>query len=485
VPGNRYLPVAVCDIASPFDAICQELGHAYGFEHSFDDWGTEYGDPYDAMAAQFYGGVYTSVSFERPSVPAFTPLPVGVSDGTDPQKTIGPYISAAQIALSGYAPRLKAAGMVVDVPASFTTSASSFTLYALDYAIDRYPGQPLPMVAVIPPRPGGETYFLELRRKAGYDSGLRSNTLDTASPPVGLVIHSYNALTKQIRYVDTLTLADGSGDRDYHNFKRNFIVRVNRIGKDYQSVGLMVSSGDLWRNFGINLESVEHDIVAQTQSPVQKAEVSPCFMFPVGEYYYHYEYSFNLYTVIVSSLGYEKPGYTWTVNGILLDPAKNKANIPTTVKTPGPAGTSSINKPVEISYTIAKDRLSLSSNPELGNFSLVVEVKSSETSPEVLKNLYEDRSMVTSIKFDNVALRWDENYQNKQKACQDAIDAVNKKRTPRRKLGIPDPGDPFRERFFRVFIYQAVAVTLETIASVGDALAETARIISRQNTNRR
>ena len=223
------------------------------------------------------------------------------------------------------------------------------------------------MVAVIPPRPGGSTYFLELRRKAGYDNGLRANALDTTSPPVGLVIHSYNPLTERVTYIDTLALADGSGDRDYHNFTRDFIVRINRIGADYQSVGLTISSGALWRNFGINIENMDLDVVAQTQSAWQKAEVSPCFAFPIGEYYYHYEYSFNRYTVVVSSLGYEKPGYVWTVNGSALDPAKKKANLSDSVKSPGPLGAPTTNRLIEVSYSIAKDRLTLSCDPELGN----------------------------------------------------------------------------------------------------------------------
>ena len=32
-PPMRYIPAAVSDIHSSYDSVCQELGHAYGFEH--------------------------------------------------------------------------------------------------------------------------------------------------------------------------------------------------------------------------------------------------------------------------------------------------------------------------------------------------------------------------------------------------------------------------------------------------------------------
>jgi len=48
----KYVPVAVSDIASPFDMVCQELGHAYGFEHPLDRAREDYGDPYDSMASE-------------------------------------------------------------------------------------------------------------------------------------------------------------------------------------------------------------------------------------------------------------------------------------------------------------------------------------------------------------------------------------------------------------------------------------------------
>lgn len=482
-PRYKYLPVAVSDIASPFHMVCQELGHAYGFDHPLDRAGGDYGDPYDSMSSEWYGGVY-SPAFERPVDAA---LPVGQGEtGDDVQRIIGPYLSAAQLTIGPFAATLKAAGMFIDVPPSYATGASSFTLHALDEAIARFPAQPLPVTAVIPPDwPGGDTYFLELRRASGYDSGLRENAADGSRPPIGVVIHSHDKLRKRIVYVDTLPLADNSGDRDYHLFGGGgFTFRVTSIGADYRSVGITIGGRDFWRHFGVIVEDVQHEVLTTTQTEWQKAEVSPCFMFPVGDYYYHYKYDFNRYTLIVSSFGYEKPGYIWTINGTLLDPSANTANISASVESPGPAGKTIATRLVPIEYTVGADRLSMSCAPKIGNFSLLIEVKSVETSPEVLKNFYEDKSVVTSVRFDNVALEWDDNYKKRQEECEDAIEGVNRKHIPQRKVGVPKP-DPFRVRNIESLINELVEVDVGITNALVDGVAKVANIVMGQISKRR
>jgi hypothetical protein len=503
-PEQEYknLPVAVSDIDSPFDAVCQELGHAYGFEHPLDHAREEYGDPYDSMAAAWYGGVYSS-AFNRPVDPA---LPPGtVVDGIDQQRIIGPHISAAHHAIGPFAATLKAAGMFIDVPPSYATGASSFTLHALDDAIGNFPGKKLPMVAVIPPdTPGGETYFLELRRASGYDAGLRKNAPDTSRPPIGVVIHSHDKTRNLIVYHDTLPLADNRGDRDYHMFGGGgFTFRVTSIGADYRSVGITIGGRDFWRHFGVNIEEVRHEVPATTQTEWRKADVSPCFMFPVGEYSYHYKYNLNRYTIVVSSFGYEKPGYVWTVNGTVLGPSAssgagvggvatsvtptsaNIVKISASVESPGPTGKTVATKLVPIEYDIGPDRLTLSCDPQIGNFSLVIEVKSVETSPEVMKNFYEDRSVVTSVNFDNVALEWDDNYKQRQKECEDAVEGVNRKHIPQRKFGVPKPDDPFGVRNFEAVINELGEVSLGLANAVVDEVAKVANTIKGQISKRR
>lgn len=487
VQQYKQIPVALCDIAAPFDAICQELGHAYGFDHPLDLAFAEYGDPYDSMASEFYGGKYSSM-FERPLNPA---LPVGVAadgSGDDVERNIGPYVSAAQLYISHFAPALKAAGMFINVPPSYASGASSFTLHALDTAIINFPAQPLAIAAVIPPdTPGGNQYFLELRRVAGYDSGLNINDASAANPPrppLGVVIHSYDATRNRIVYVDTLPLVDNRGDRDYHCFAGGFTFRVTSIGTDYRTVGITVGGREFWRNFGVNIEDIVKDDLGTTETPWTRADVSPCFMFGPGDYFYHLEYHLFRYTLVASSFGYELPTYVWTVNGTALDPAKNTATVSTSVETPGPAGKSIATTMVPIEYTVGPARLSIGSKPDIGNFSLLIEVESGESSPGVLKNFYPDKSQVTSVRFDNVKLIWDENYTKAQKACADAVERVNEKHIPLRKVGVPKPEDPFRGRPLDFVVRDLADTGLRVANAVIDEVARVGNIVIGQISKR-
>ena len=50
--GIKSIGVTVIDIATPFDAACQELGHGFGLQHEVDDKGREYVCPYSVMSAR-------------------------------------------------------------------------------------------------------------------------------------------------------------------------------------------------------------------------------------------------------------------------------------------------------------------------------------------------------------------------------------------------------------------------------------------------
>lgn len=437
------------------------------------------------MSSQIYGGY--APSFLRAVNPA---LPVGVGDADeDVQRVIGPYTSAAQLYISPFAPKLKAAGMFVEVPPSYAWGASSFTLHALDRAIVRFPAVPSTIAAVVPPSsPGQRTYFLELRRIGGYDSGLSQNDASPATPPrppLGVVIHFYDPSRKRMVYVDTMPLSDHRGDRDYHSFAGGFTFRVTSIGADFQSVGITVGGREFWRNFGVNIENVITDDLGTTQTPWTPVLVSPCFMFAPGSYTYHLEHHFLRHTLVVTSFGYELPTYVWTVNGVVLDPAKNKTSISTSVETLKPTGKSVATATVQIEYSVGPDRLSLGCNPEVGNFSLLVEVKSAESSPAVLKNLYEDKTQVTSVRFNNVKLIWDERFNAAKKACADALDKVNDKHIPVRKVGTPTPGDPYRGRSIDALVREFVDAGVRVVDIAAREAVNVGNILIREITRGR
>ncbi|MEO8621889.1 MAG: hypothetical protein ABI625_12540, partial [bacterium] len=439
----KEIPVAVSDINTPFHMAAQELGHAYGFDHPLDAARHEYGDPYDSMASEAYGGVFN---------PAFTrsvdvTLPVGtIVNGLDQQRIIGPHLSAAQQTIGPFSDTLKSKGMFIDVPTSYAGGVSSFTLYALDYAISRFPQQPLPIVAIIPPTgPSDEKYFLELRRAEGYDAGLRKDSKDVVRPPVGVVIHLYDVALKKVAYIDTFPLPLTRGDTDYHLFTgAGFTFRVTSIGADFRSVGITIGGRDFWRHFGLTVEDPQrHESLVTTIGDWQPVLVSPCFAFPVGPYTYRYEYTLTSYVIPVTSFGYEQPTYLWTINGKQLDPALNSAMIDVTLESPKPAGKTIAITPVALSYTVEPDRLTINCQRGVGNFSVFVEVTVVESSQEVMKNYYEDRTSVFRLRFDTVKLVWDDNYKQHVKQCQDMLAGVNEKHIPQAKVGVPQPEDPF------------------------------------------
>ena len=137
-PGsNRSLiKGAVIDISSPFDGICQELGHAFGIEHELDFAGNEYGCPYSVMSASGQGS-----SFERPVdarlpagvMPAGKPADFFGPATTDPQRVVGPYIPAVQFYVTAFGP-FKHPDSIVQVPASYAVSPFTFRIEALDAA---------------------------------------------------------------------------------------------------------------------------------------------------------------------------------------------------------------------------------------------------------------------------------------------------------------------------------------------------------------
>ena len=107
-PGSdrKSITGAVVDLRSPFDAVCQEVGHAFGLEHELTVDGTEYGCPYSIMSSSGQGS-----SFARP-VDSRLPvgdMPAGPPDQfgpvtNDPQRVVGPHVPAVHFYVKVSAP---------------------------------------------------------------------------------------------------------------------------------------------------------------------------------------------------------------------------------------------------------------------------------------------------------------------------------------------------------------------------------------------
>jgi hypothetical protein len=109
--------------------------------------------------------------------------------------------------------------------------------------------------------------------------------------------------------------------------------------------------------------------------------------------------------------------------------------------TTGVAPTTS-RKLVRVDYAMTKRTLASNCNPSVGSFFLTVEATAVETSDEVMKNFYEHRTAVTTVRFNNAAIEWDSNYRRSISECEAAVEAVKRKHIPTWTPPGPEP-EPF------------------------------------------
>jgi hypothetical protein len=441
--GTKSIPAAVCDLASSFDQVVQEVGHAFGLDHEVDGLGREYQSPYSSMSSETYG--YTDPSFKRP-VDSRLPIGVGVDNPpSDGQRTIGPYITPVQFYLSKSMPSFNDPGTVYQVPASYIASAHSFRLTAVDAAIDSWPVRK-PMLAVLPPAfTGGHTYFVELRRSSSYDAGF---TLDGANgAPMALAVHAVNPSTGRVRYVDRIPLNASSGDRHYYSPEGAFGVRLDNFESDFSSCGVTVGGGGFWRYFGVELDSVLTNRVPDHDGEWTTADVSPCFMFPKSLHQYRYRFSTTEISCSATALGYAKPNYTWFINDQLLDPAQSQLQFRAAVRGVSQGVlTDPAEQDVVIQYAASQNTLRFTCKQPYADFYVVVKAMVSESSEDVIANLYPERSVWTGVSFDNVSVQWDQAYYDAQNTCARRIKDVNDHYSISQspvQTGGPGPGPEF------------------------------------------
>ena len=417
----KSIPAAVCDIASSFDQVVQEVGHTFGLNHEIDTLGDEYMSPYSCMSSQKYGNTVPGPSFQRP---ADARLPRGTDANLlDPQLTVGPYMTPSQFFVATSMPAFQDPNTVYRIPASYDTAPHTFRLTAVDVAIDSWPARK-PILAVLQQATGGDLYFFELRRSKSYDAGL---TLDGSNgAPVAVAVHAFSPTTGRVRYLNKLSIAGSPGDRDYHSFAGHFTIRLNSFEDDFSSCSLTVGGNDFWKYFGVTFDNVITLDVADSYSGWETADVSPCFMFPKAPHQFRYHYKTTQITLIASSFGYEKPNYQWFINDQFLDPTQPQLQFRSSVKTfLHGLPTDPADRDVTVKYIQAQNSIQLTFDQPFAGIHATVKVIVNESSAEVLKNLYPDRSVWTGISFDNVVAEWDQSYNDDRKACAKRIKDIN------------------------------------------------------------
>lgn len=465
---------AVIDIASSFDGICQEVGHAFGLDHELDQAGNDYGCPYSTMSSSGQGS-----SFERPvdvRLPAGVPPPPGSGD---PQRIVGPYIPPVHFYVRNFGAFVHP-DSVHQVPASYAQSPISVRLEAVDKGISAWP-QRKHVLAVLPPVvTNGETYFLELRRRRDYDQGIALDTSGATGPvPAGIVIYSHNAASGRITYVDRIPFKGAPGDRDYHSFKGHFTVRLTSVDDDFGGASVTVGGGDFWKHFGVDFDSPQVNIEDERPTQWITVQVAPCILYEKADYQYRAFYGTTHAVLVANSFGYEKPHYRWFVNDQELDPADASLSLNLPAQT---ADTGQLLKPqtrtVVFQYQVRQNRLDLVTSAPYSGIYVTVKVIATESSHEVLQNLYPDQSVWTGVNFNNIRIEWDRRYVEDLAKCWKKFRDIDRKFSKSQPFIIPkpDPGPRFDDLRVNVLLQQLIEKNPAVANAVIDEVAKLAQI---------
>lgn len=482
-PNGKLITSAVFDVASGFDQVCQEVGHAFGLQHElgawyYDNYGNytnEYGCPYSVMSAD------ADLSFTRAPDPR---LP-GVAGPSNPQRVIGPYLPTVHLYINQYQAvnpngTFNHPDSVTYLPVTYEHTPASVRLVARDAAIAAWPSRRTVLVVVPPIIAGGDTHFLELRRRDGlYDGGIGNASIIILAANFfagnGAVP---NPNTIRIRYVDRIDLEGVEGDLDYHSFSGRFVVRVSRTDDDFAAVNLTVAGGNAWQSFSLTLDNPVTNRAPAGSSPWVAATVAPCPLYPKREYSYRVN-TFETFQVLrAHSSGYEKPHYSWYLENVLLNSTASPValDVPCRDASGHEIGSPAVHR-VHCTFKIEGGRLEFNTTGAFADITLTVRVVVSESSSEVMQNYYPDRSLFTSVRAENLAIEWDSHYEEDKRRCKKIFVDIDRRFSESRTspVPIPDPGPRLDDR--TVAVLQSLIQSNPAAASAAiDAVAQVAGI---------
>ncbi len=476
-PNGKVIRSAVFDVASGFDQTCQEVGHAFGLNHELGAWFTdnygnytnEYGCPYSVMSAA------RDLSFMRAPDPQ---LP-GVQGPTNPQRSVGPYIPTAHLYINQYhavnpSGVFNHADTVSYIPTTYENTPVNVRLYARDVAIAAWPNRRTVLVVVPPIVPGGDTHFLELRRKdTAYDGGIGNASIIILAANFFAgsgAVADPSAL--RLRYVDRIDLEAAEGDLDYHSFSGHFVVRVSSSAPDFASVNLSIGGGNAWQNFLLDLDEQINNRILTGSSNWRHALVSPCPVAAKGLYNYRVNTFQTFFVLQAHSAGYEKPGYVWKVEGMPLDPALNDLSLEVSCRdTTGHTWNPSALHMVQCKYQIKSGKLELTILSEFADIVLGIEVTVEETSSSVMKNYYPDQTLWTNVRADNLGIEWDAEYQAAAAECWKRLRALANRFQEFVGPHRVGPGDPDPPYFDQIGVRELIRVLAERDPRAARAVA--------------
>ncbi|MBO9204634.1 MULTISPECIES: hypothetical protein [Niastella] len=451
--GN-HLMAAVFDIESTFDLACQEVGHTFGLCHELDKTTNEYQCPYSVMSA-----LTTDLWFTR----TLNPNLPGADRPENPQNRVGPYIPTAHLYINQYNPINPHGVFNHPDTVSYITTTYEYTpvnvrLYARDVAIAAWPNRRTVLAVVPPIVPGGDTYFLELRRRDNsYDHGIGNTSIIILSAN----FFAWNPCmfatnTPRLHYIDRIDMEDVKGDLDYHSFNGRFVIRVNNFAPDLSWANISIGGGNAWQNFRLLFEEQLNDTQLIASGDWKRGLIAPCPIELKRVFRYRTKTYHTFFVLRARSIGYEAPGYSWKLQNVLLTPADNSITLQVSCRDhTGQNLNSPSLHPVDCQYAVNSGRLELTVLSPFAGITLDLEVVVAETSPSVMKNYYPSRTLQTTVHANNLGIEWDDDYKAASAACwkrfQSAFDQI-----PKFELPHPNPGDPGPDYFEKIGIREVI-----------------------------
>lgn len=422
---------AVCNLTSPFASVCQEVGHAYGFDHELKDEieidgrYASYGSPYSFMSAE------TPYEYLRPPVAALPQGRLNPRDGTDPQAFVGPQMALANLHVKKMGDFPNPESCITKTYQDFEQAPIQVTINSADAAISAWPDRKLPALLVIPHTPADDrAYYIEFRTKDHYDGAIDG-------PAV--VMHSYRKslwdgdFTADRLVYEGAIVAD-SGDTDLRS-KSGAIAIQAHIDLANSRAVLRIGKGDAFGAAVVGIsEGPDYETTRVHEGAWRPKYSRPCMFTPGRSYNARPFENRTRCRIAVSASGYASPRFRFFLEGqelrddlggsIIINAKVDVIEEPT-------LDSRQVDKDILVLFNVAGRVLTLET-AEACSGSLTVGASVEEAADGSGRA---DRGHLLEFNFRNLGIEWDQFWQDDVAKC-----------LLKRPIPIPDRPLPWKDK---------------------------------------
>lgn len=308
-----------------------------------------------------------------------------------------------------------------------------------------------PVLAVAQAGPGVTggrlAYLIELRRTKDWDRGIEPAG-PAASPSSGLVVHSLQNLDEfpgntfdletfpKVVYEDVIPIPLAGGDADWHWNSGDFVIRVDKVADDSSWVELTVGGANLRVAGAVTVDVASEGSTELVEEGV--AEDVPVFICGSGDYRFFIDHQHTVLTCVATAFGYDNPQFSWQVNGLTV--SNTTITVPVMATFPRPKSETKEYRNATLTCAQSANMLTLTANPNDGNYKLEIQVTVTEGSPIVSPATPSFGKIFKDV--ETILLTWEQKYYDDLKACIKRVRDINERYAESRNWPSFDPGDP-------------------------------------------